>query len=110
MIPILALLMFAESLFYQHTTVAKLAAGSVQMTRAEVTGVVKLVKKERGDGDLHIRVSDGTHFIVAECMPQMPCTRPKVGDTVTVRGITRFDGEHKWWELHPVTGLEIVHK
>jgi hypothetical protein len=109
MIPLLALLMFAESLFYQHTTVEKLAAGRVHATRAEVTGRVTLVKKE-GDRDLHIRVSDGKHFIVAECMPQMPCTRPKVGDTVTVRGITRFDGEHKWWEIHPVTGLEIVHK
>jgi hypothetical protein len=98
---------FAESLFYQHTTVAKLAAGKVHMTRAEVNGTVTLVKRE-GDGDLHVRVSDGQHFIVAECMPEIPCLRPKVGDRISVEGITRFDGEHKWWELHPVTHLEIL--
>jgi hypothetical protein len=103
---LVTLMLFAESLFYQHTTVEKLALGQVHMTRAEVTGKVTLVKKE-ADGDMHIRVSDGKHFIVAECMPQMPCVRPKVGQAVTVQGITRFDGEHKWFELHPVTKLTI---
>jgi hypothetical protein len=103
---LVTLMLFAESLFYQHTTVEKLALGQVHMTRAEVTGKVTLVKKE-ADGDLHIRVSDGKQFIVAECMPQIPCVKPKVGQTITVRGITRFDGEHHWYELHPVTGLEI---
>jgi hypothetical protein len=73
---ILALLLFTESLFYQHTTVEKLALGKVKMTRAEVSGIVTLVKKE-DDGDLHIRVSDGKHWIVAECMPEIPACVPK---------------------------------
>lgn len=104
---ILVLLLFAESLAYLHTTVAKMATGQVHMTRAEVTGSVQIVRRE-DDGDWHIRVSDGKYFIVAECMPQLPCTLPKVGDKITVRGITRYDYEHSWYELHPVTGLEII--
>jgi hypothetical protein len=108
MILTLVLLLFAESLFYLHTTVEKMATGQVHMTRAEVTGSVQMVRHERGDGDWHIRVSDGKYFIVAECMPQIPCTVPKVGDKISVRGITRYDYEHHWQEIHPVLGLEVV--
>lgn len=97
----------AETLHFQKTTIEKLASGQCKMTRAEVTGRVELVKKE-GDGDLHIRVGHGKHFVVAECMPEIPCAKPKVGDTVRVRGIARFDGEHKWYEIHPVEKLEVL--
>lgn len=96
-----------KGLSFQKTTVVKLAAGQCKMTRAQLTGRVELVKKE-ADGDLHIRIGDGSHFVVAECMPELPCTKPKVGDTVRVRGITRFDNEHKWYEIHPVEHLEVL--
>jgi hypothetical protein len=71
----------------------------------QVTGKVTLVRHE-ADGDLHIRIEDGGAFIVAECIPKLPCAAPKVGDTVTVTGISRFDGEHKWQEIHPVETLK----
>lgn len=100
-----------ESLHFQKVTIANLAAGKVHMTRAEVTGEVTLRKKE-ADGDIHMRISDGQHFVVAECMPEIDglwqqCSTVKVGSTVTVQGITRFDGEHKWWEVHPVEHLAV---
>jgi hypothetical protein len=104
---LLALILLAESLFYRQTTVQKLAAGKCKMTRAVLTGKVEYVKRE-DDGDIHIRVGDGKYFIVAECMPAIPCVRPKVGDRVSVEGITRYDAEHGWFELHPVTHLEVL--
>lgn len=70
-------------------------------THIQVRGTVTYVAHET-DGDLHIRLSDSTGTLVAECIPSLPCRVPKVGETITVRGISRRDPEHLWWELHPV--------
>jgi hypothetical protein len=67
---------------------------------------VTLVRNE-ADGDIHIRVEDGGEFVVCEITPQQPHPKPKVGDVVSVWGVVREDGEHKWWELHPVDGIEV---
>lgn len=97
---------------YWSVTVAQLAAGAVAHTHVELRGRVDYVGHE-DDGDLHVRVVDSTGaFIVAECIPALPCRRstgvpwvPRVGDQVTLYGITRHDPEHNWWELHPVEGV-----
>jgi hypothetical protein len=78
-------------------------AGRNSHTHIRVTGKVVLVKHE-ADGDLHIRLSDGKRWIVAECIPKLPCAEPKVGQTITVEGISRFDEKHKFPEVHPVEG------
>lgn len=78
-------------------------------THVCTTGDVTLVKKE-ADGDIHIRVNEtktSPAFIVAEIIPKLPVSKPKVGDHVKVCGIRRFDDTHGWWELHPV--LSITH-
>jgi len=62
---------------------------------------VKLVRHEQ-DGDLHIQLTGVTGFVVAECIPRMPCDPPVVGSVITVRGISRYDGEHHWFEIQPV--------
>lgn len=68
---------------------------------AEVTGKVEAAYDE-ADGDIHIRLGDGSgHIIIVECIPELPCPKPPVGSTQTMRGITRWDGLHKWCELHP---------
>jgi hypothetical protein len=57
------------------------------------------------DGDLHIKLLslDKTgRFIVAECIPNLMCRKPRAGDTITVFGISRQDSEHGWQEVHPV--------
>ena len=89
-------------------SIARLAAGKNVHTHIQVTGTVTLVKHEK-DGDLHIRIVDGKgNFLIAECIPKLPCkVTPKKGQTVTIRGIYRFDGEHKWYEAHPVEDIEI---
>lgn len=77
-------------------------------THVAVTGKVTLVKRE-ADGDLHMRLEDAKgNFVTAECIPTLPClTVPKVGATAMVRGISRFDGEHKWYEVHPVEQIKV---
>ena|SRR5204863_3646859 len=86
---------------YHPVTIAQLSQGSVVFTHVAVTGTVTLVKSET-DGDLHIRLTEGTQFIVAECIPKLPCSRPSLGRRITVKGISRYDKEHVWWEVHPV--------
>lgn len=76
-------------------------------THVEVRGKVTVSKREI-DEDWHIRIEDSKGFIVAECIPELPCAHPKIGTCVQVRGISRFDGEHKWWEVHPVENLKEV--
>lgn len=76
-------------------------------THVKITGEVKSVRPEK-DGDTHIQISDGANFIIAECIPKLPCSAiPNVGETVTVRGISRYDRENRWYEVHPVEEIEI---
>jgi hypothetical protein len=102
----LALMLLLAVRTYYPVSIADLAAGRNSHTHIRVTGKVVLVKYE-ADGDLHIRLSDGKHWIVAECIPELPCSIPKVGRSVTVEGISRFDAKHKFWEVHPVENAAI---
>ncbi len=93
-------------------------------THVLTTGLVTFTTVE-GDGDIHIRMCavpqptwvKGMNLksltwirqncVIAECIPKLPCKQPNVGQTITVKGIARFDGEHKWYEVHPVEELTI---
>lgn len=93
---------------YWIVTVDDLARGRNFHTHVQITGRVALVKHE-ADGDTHIQISgsDSSRWVVAECIPSLPCKLPRVGQIVTVKGISRFDGEHKFYEVHPVEELTI---
>jgi len=87
------------------------APGSARVpTHVVFDGTVELNRREK-DGDRHLRVCDGGLCIVVECIPELPdvCAAAHKGDRVWVTGITRYDGwpGHGWWELHPVTALEV---
>lgn len=87
---------------YWRVPLDTLAIGHPKHTHAAVTGVVSYYRRE-DDGDLHIKLtSPSGRFIIAECVPELPCATPRAGTTITVRGITRQDPEHLWWEIHPV--------
>ncbi len=106
-------LFLLSSRHYFPVSISDLSAGRNFHTHVQVTGKVTLVKRQGdgktiGDGDLHIRISDGKNFIVAECIPKLPCPEPKLGQTITVEGISRFDGEHKWYEVHPVETIKVI--
>jgi hypothetical protein len=99
----------ADGKLYPEVPLAKIAEkdGWVR-PRAEITGKVSYVSHE-ADGDWHFRVEDPKDskvFVVCEIIPELPMDHPKVGQSVTVRGVVRWDGEHKWGELHPVTKWE----
>jgi hypothetical protein len=89
---------------YWPVAVDSLAIGHNAHTHVAATGKVTLVRHE-ADGDTHIKIVGLKGFIVAECVPELPCRVPKVGERVTVRGIYRQDYEHKWYEVHPVEFL-----
>lgn len=74
--------------------------------RALIEGKVILVKQE-DDGDHHFVVTDGTARVVCEIVPELPLPHPTVGQTVQVWGVARYDGEHRWGELHPVIGWRV---
>ena len=77
------------------------------MAADESSEMVKSVKAQN-DGDTHIQVSDGADFIIAECIPNLRCAViPDVGQTVTIRGISRYDRENRWYEVHPVEEIEV---
>jgi hypothetical protein len=99
---LLLLFLFADRPYHK---VSIAGISKTLFTHVEVTGKVTLVKKE-ADGDVHIRLSDGQTFIVAECVPELPCKPPRKGATITVRGVSRFDKEHGWWEVHPVEQIQ----
>ena len=103
-------LLLAAQRPYWPVPIARMAAGDARHTHVRVSGVVAYVGHE-GDQDMHIRLTDGTASIVAECVPRMPCLTdgvpwvPREGDTVTVYGISRWDPEHGWAEVHPVEAV-----
>lgn len=94
---------------YWRVPLDSLAIGHYHHTHIAVTGRVLAVRRE-ADGDVHINLgSPAGRFVVAECIPALPCaTLPKVGATITVKGISRRDPEHGWYEVHPLESWEIA--
>jgi hypothetical protein len=82
-----------------------LAIGHLKHTHVSTRGVVLYCRSET-DGDRHIKLKSlkTTRFIVGEVIPKIPFPCPKVGDTITLQGITRMDPEHAWAEVHPIEG------
>jgi hypothetical protein len=105
MIPLLLALALQRN--YWPLPLDSLAIGhDHQHTHVAVVGVVapKYPIAET-DGDLHIKLlspNGSGRFIVAECIPKLPCAKPKAGQKITVYGISRRDSEHGWYEVHPV--------
>jgi hypothetical protein len=94
----------AQTRYYWPTSIDTLWVGHQKHTHVAVTGRVAYTRTE-DDGDLHIRLNsltDSTKFVIAECIPALPCARPVTGRIITVRGISRLDVEHGWRECHPV--------
>ena len=113
---------------FHSLTISKIAialpgrAGNIH-THVEVIGVVASNRGEK-DGDRHIslceipsKISIGQikkgPCIVAECIPELPstslvCKSIRAGRHVKVKGISRYDEKHHWWEIHPVLSIEIV--
>jgi hypothetical protein len=93
----LLLLLWIEGRTYHGVSVAELK--ETQWTHVAVCGQVTLAKRE-DDGDIHLRISQGAAFIVAEIVPYHPLPMPKLHSWVRVAGISREDKTHRWFEVH----------
>ena len=101
-----AVAMTGTSRTYHRVPVAQMA--TTKWTHVESCGVVTLVQLE-SDGDVHLRVSDGPAFLIAEIIPLIPLPSPKKGQTIRVRGISRIDHDHgSWAEIHPCEEIIVV--
>lgn len=77
--------------------------------RASVEGTVIQTFHNNEDNDWHINVKDDSgHILVAEIIPELLKPVPLVGTKIKIWGVTRYDLEHRWWELHPVIGWEKI--
>lgn len=112
MLALLVLLQLAPvNRTYWPATVAQLASGTFKHTHLQLDSVWVVYTAKEADGDFHMRLRDrgdtvGSHYIIAECIPSLPCRHPRVGEVIPwVRGIKRRDDEHGWIELHPVEAM-----
>jgi hypothetical protein len=95
-----------EARLYHPVSIVDLHRSS--WTHVEVDGRVSLVRSEP-DGDMHFRLADREgRWIVCEIIPLIPLDRPARGMRVRVRGIRRWDGRHRWAEVHPVEAWELI--
>jgi hypothetical protein len=100
---------------FYPVSIAALRAGKARHTHVHISGQVTGVIDET-DGDIHVWLCDENargardpqHCINAEIIPEFPLRRPKVGSMVRLNGISRFDPEHRWFELHPVLAIETI--
>ena len=111
MITLLLLLQLAPVRTYWPVTVAQLASGTFRHTHVQLDSVLVVYTAKEADGDFHMRLRDrgdtvASHYVIAECIPVLPCRHPRVGDIISwLRGIKRRDDEHGWIELHPVEAM-----
>lgn len=96
---LLAVLPPTEDRQFHKVPLAQLA--KTHWSHVEVCGLVTLSKKE-ADGDIHVRLSEGSAFVVAEIVPYHRLPQPKKGQRICVDGISRQDRDHGWFEVHPV--------
>ncbi len=91
---------------YWPISVDSLATGHVLRIHVQTTGRVTLMRHE-ADGDIHLKLVGQRAFVVLEIIPGYPLKAiPTVGQRIRAYGITRWDGEHKWQELHPLEKWE----
>ena len=77
-------------------------AGAPGGTRATVTGRVVRVRSCR-DGSWRIRLADtGGALAAGEIRPSNPLPLPRVGARILLRGVLRYDEEHRWYVIDPV--------
>ncbi len=95
---------------YSLISISKLQQHLFTGPHATVIGTVDGEEKIF-DGDWHVNIKDqDNRLLVTEFIPEIPLPIPEVGSTIKIWGITRYDLENRWWELHPVIGWEYVKK
>ncbi len=83
-------------------------------THVKICGLVTYVRT-LADGDRHVTVSKGKHFVVLEVIPALPLPSPRKNQLIEAWGIARIDRGHRtsqypagWPEIHPLEGWNQV--
>lgn len=93
---------------YPLIPISRLQSNLFQRPRARVIGTVSSIIKAP-DGDWHINITDDSGLTqITEMVPEYPLPLPKTGAKIKIWGVTRYDLEHRWRELHPVFGWEPI--
>ena len=105
---------------FHKVALTDLAQGKVTWTHVETEGYLTYRRLE-ADGDWHLRLCasgqitamDSNLCIIAEAIPEMPDMTMRARDAIVhvkyrIRGITRKDPEHGWFEVHPLFLIEAV--
>lgn len=81
-----------------------------------VEGYVAEVRFNSEENDLSFKLVENLKqtgpFIVCEIIGPIKLSLPPVGSRVRVYGVSRYDGQpdHRWYEVHPVTKIEMVNE
>lgn len=98
-----------ESELYPLTSITRLQSNLFTGPRAAVEGIVtERIKATDNDWHINIKDFDSERVLVAEIAPDHPLSVPLKGEKIKIWGITRYDLDHRWWELHPVMGWEKI--
>lgn len=74
-------------------------------THVCVVGTVASKRRER-DGDSHVKLCQGDLCLILEAIPEAPIELPRKGQRIRACGIQRWDGWHRWQEIHPFVKWE----
>jgi hypothetical protein len=80
---------------------------TTQWTHVETCGPV-VYRRRMQDGDIHVTLDNGKAKVVIEIIPLIPLDPPKKGTIIRVRGISRWDRDHGWPEIHPAEAIWMV--
>ncbi|GEM_PF-2384434 len=93
---------------YPLISVGKLESNIYREPRAAIIGIAETIVKA-SDGDYHVNIRDDQgRALVTEIAPDHPLPLPKIGQKIRIWGVTRYDLDHRWWEIHPVMGWEVA--
>ena len=104
---IILLLLWQATLSRPYHKVALDRLATAQWTHVEVCGPV-VYRRKMKDGDWHLTLDNGRAKVVVEIIPAIPLPVPKKGALARVWGISRFDKDHGWPEVHPAERIEVV--
>jgi hypothetical protein len=97
------ILSLSQGRYYWPVTISTIVHGLNKHTHVSVTAKpFKTIHELDGDTHIWIRDSISRDSMVVECIPKLPCPNIIIGKLYNWQGITRFDGEHRWYEIHPL--------
>src|SRR5205085_11380442 len=92
---------------YWLVSIDSLATGRDPHTHVQTVGRVRLIRFE-ADSDIHIKLTGVRSFVVLELIPGLRVPMPALGQRIRAFGISRWDKEHGWQEIHPCERWEPV--